>query len=63
MKKITLPRDEFMTTTEVATAFRVGPNTVLRWAKAGTLDFRRTPGGHYRYRRADVLAFMNGEPR
>jgi excisionase family DNA binding protein len=63
VKKITLPRDEFMTTTEVAAAFRVDRNTVLRWAKTGTLPSARTPGGHRRYRRADVLAYMNGEPR
>ena len=63
MKKITLPGDEFLTTAEVARALRVDRNTVLRWAKAGTLDSRRTPGGHRRYRRADVLAYLNGDPR
>jgi len=63
VKKITLPGDEFMTTTEVAETFRMNRNTVLRWAKAGTLPSSLTPGGHRRYRRADVQALMNGDPR
>jgi excisionase family DNA binding protein len=63
VKKITLAAAEFMTTAEVAETFRVDRNTVLRWAKTGTLPSARTPGGHRRYRRADVLAYMNGEPQ
>jgi excisionase family DNA binding protein len=63
VKKITLPGDEFLTTAEVAAVFRVDRNTVLRWAGAGALPSSRTPGGHRRYRRADVLAYMNGDPR
>jgi excisionase family DNA binding protein len=59
VKKITLARDEFMTTAEVADAFRVDRNTVLRWARDGHIPSVRTPGGHRRYRRADVLAYMN----
>jgi excisionase family DNA binding protein len=61
VKKITLAAAESMTTAEVAEAFRVDRNTVLRWAKAGSLPSARTPGGHRRYRRADVLAYMNGD--
>jgi excisionase family DNA binding protein len=63
VKKITLAAAEFMTTAEVADAFRVDRNTVLRWAKAGTLPSALTPGGHRRYRRTDVLAYMNGDPQ
>ena len=49
------PHDELMTTAEVARAFRVDPKTVGTWAKAGRLgEVFRTPGGHNRYRRAEV---------
>lgn len=32
----------------------VDPTTVARWADTGVLPFFRTPGGHRRFRRADV---------
>ncbi len=49
-----------MTPTEVAALFRVDPKTVTRWAKAGKLSDVTTPGGHHRFRRAEVLALLNG---
>lgn len=45
---------ELMSPGEVASAFRVDPKTVTRWAKAGKLNCIRTLGGHRRYRRAEV---------
>ena len=41
----------------------VDPKTVTRWARAGKLDAIRTPGGHRRYRKVDVLAIMTGDYR
>lgn len=43
---------------EVATLFRVDPKTVSRWALAGLLPSLRTPGGHHRFRDADVRALF-----
>lgn len=52
---------ELMTPAEVASAFRVNPKTVYRWARAGKLTSVRTLGNHRRYRRAEVEAIMRGE--
>lgn len=43
-----------MTPGEVADMFGVDPRTVTRWANAGKLHPLRTPGGHRRYRAAEV---------
>ena len=61
----TMPGDAeaLMTPAEVATAFRVDPQTVSRWAKAGKLTSVRTPGGHRRYRAGEVQALLNGSTR
>jgi predicted site-specific integrase-resolvase len=40
--------------------FRVDPKTVARWAGAGRLTPIRTPGGHRRYREAEVLSLRVG---
>ncbi len=53
--------DPFMTPGEVARLFRVDPKTVTRWAKAGKLNSIRTPGGHSRFRRSDIMALMKGD--
>jgi excisionase family DNA binding protein len=52
--------DELLTPSEVAAILFVDPKTVTRWARAGKLDAIRTPGGHRRYLRSDVLAIMTG---
>lgn len=54
------PGPELMTPAEVATAFRVDPRTVVRWADEGKLPSVRTLGGHRRYRTAQVHALLNG---
>ena len=53
---------DLMTPAEVATAFRVDPKTVTRWAKAGKLSSIRTLGGHRRYHGAEVRAHLAGKP-
>jgi excisionase family DNA binding protein len=52
---ITKP-ERLLTPSEVAAIFRVDPKTVTRWANAGRLTSIRTPGGHRRYREAEVRA-------
>lgn len=43
-----------LTPGEVASLFRVDPKTVTRWAAAGRIGSIRTPGGHRRFREAEV---------
>jgi excisionase family DNA binding protein len=50
---------DLMTPAEVAALLRVDPKTVTRWARAGRLSSLRTPGGHRRYLKSEVLAFLN----
>ena len=51
-----------MTAAEVAIAFRVDRKTVTRWAKEGGLPSFRTPGGHLRFRAAEIRALLQPEP-
>ena len=53
--------DRLLTPGEVAALFRVDPKTVTRWAAAGRLSSIRTPGGHRRFREAEVRALLEGE--
>ncbi len=43
---------------DVAAICRVGTATVGRWARAGRIASFRTPGGHRRYHREDVIAML-----
>jgi len=52
--------EPLLTPGEVATMFRVDPKTVTWWAKTGRLTSIRTPGGHRRYRQAEVRALLAG---
>ena len=45
---------------EVAALLFVDPKTVTRWAQAGKLNSFRTPGGHRRYLKSDILALVSG---
>lgn len=38
---------------------QVHPDTIRRAVKAGRLPFTKTPGGQYRFNRADVLALLS----
>ena len=55
-------RERLLSPGEVATLFRVDPKTVTRWAAAGRISSIRTPGGHRRFREAEVRALLAGEP-
>ena len=54
--------EPLLTPAEVAAMFRVDTKTVTRWADAGKLTFRRTPGGHRRYLEHEIRALLNGQP-
>ena len=52
------------TTFEAAKLCHVSPLSIINWVNAGRLSAFRTPGGHRRIRREDLVAFMreNGLP-
>lgn len=55
--------ERLLTPGEVAEMFRVHAKTVTRWAAAGRITSIRTPGGHRRFREAEVRALLAGTPR
>lgn len=57
------PPDILMTPAEVARLFKVDPKTVTRWAQRNQLPSIRTPGGHHRFRRSDVMAIYEADTR
>src|SRR5262245_63535257 len=52
------------TTFETARLCQVSPLSIINWVNAGRLAAFRTPGGHRRIRRDDLVRFMreNGMP-
>ena len=55
--------DDLLTPDEIADTYKVSRQTIGRWARAGTLPTAaRTPGGHRRFRRADVERVFTGSP-
>lgn len=50
------PDDDLLRPREVAEMFGVRTTTIARWAREGVLASLFTPGGHRRYRRADIVA-------
>ncbi|MFO7266234.1 MAG: helix-turn-helix domain-containing protein [Limnochordales bacterium] len=51
-------KDRWLTLSDVAAMLGVHEGTVRRWADSGRLPSYRTPGGHRRFRREDVIAFL-----
>jgi excisionase family DNA binding protein len=51
---------DLLTPGEVANFLRVDPKTVTRWARQGRLTSIRTPGGHRRYKLAELNALRAG---
>jgi excisionase family DNA binding protein len=51
---MTLQPEPLMTPAEVAALFRVDPKTVTRWAITGRITSVKTPGGHRRFREAEI---------
>ena len=48
----------FLTTQTVAQMLETGTTTVQRWVDAGELKAFKTPGGHRRIKRGDLLNFL-----
>ena len=53
------PEPELLRPNQVARLFGVDPKTVTRWAATGKLPYVMTPGGHRRYRRDVVFAYLH----
>jgi excisionase family DNA binding protein len=50
--------DGLLTVQQAAELAQVSASTIVNWADKGALPVRRTPGGHRRFRRADVEAVI-----
>jgi excisionase family DNA binding protein len=48
--------DDWLNLSEAAELLGVHPSTIRAWTDRGELPYQRTPGGHRRFRRADVEA-------
>lgn len=62
LRRTPAPAPSLMTPGEVAKVFRVDPKTVTRWATAGKLRHTRTPGGHVRFYRDEIMEMVEGTP-
>lgn len=56
------PPSEWVSLGEAARIVGVHPATIRNWAERGELPFRRTPGGHRRFRRADLKQWIATHP-
>lgn len=55
-----MQREELMTSAEVAAMFGVNRSTPVQWAKSGRISAVRTPGGHRRYRKGEIVELLAG---
>jgi excisionase family DNA binding protein len=53
------PTIDLLTPADVAAVLFVDPKTVTRWATAGKINALRTPGGHRRFLRSDVMTLVD----
>ncbi len=53
-----MKQKSIFTTFETAKICRVSPLSIINWVNAGRLPAFRTPGGHRRIRREDLVRFM-----
>lgn len=52
------PTEEWLTLSEAARVLGVHPTTLRRWANNGDIPVRVTPGGHRRFSRNELIAFL-----
>jgi len=52
--------EDLVTTAEACQIFRVSRSTIHRAIKSDKLHPLRTPGGHLRFRRADIEKMLGG---
>src|SRR5215831_3260609 len=55
---VTMKTKSIFTTHEVSRLLQVNPRSVINWIEQDLLASYRTPGGHRRIRREDLLAFL-----
>ena len=58
---MSLDRKDWLSLTEASSMLGVHPTTLRRWADSGSIPCLRTPGGHRRFRTADLVAWMGGK--
>jgi excisionase family DNA binding protein len=58
---MSLDEREWLSLTEAGKLLGVHPTTLRRWVDAGDVPHFRTPGGHRRFRTADLAAWMEGK--
>ncbi len=58
MAASTNPNKDIFTTHEVSKLLQVNPRSVINWIEQDLLNSYRTPGGHRRISREDLLAFL-----
>ena len=51
--------DSLLTSYQVGSILQVNPSSINKWVKDGRIPAFRTPGGHRRFRAADVVAFLS----
>lgn len=56
------PASEWVSLGEAARIVGVHPATIRNWAERGELPYRRTPGGHRRFRRTDLKQWIATHP-
>ena len=52
---------DWLSLTEASEFLGVHATTLRRWADAGSIPYLRTPGGHRRFRTANLAAWMEGK--
>lgn len=52
---------EWVSLGEAAKVLGVHPATIRNWADRGELPYRRTPGGHRRFRRVDLIQWADSQ--
>lgn len=56
-----MENSKYMRPFEVAALFEVHPRTVARWADRGKFTAVKTPGGHRRYIREEVVELAEND--
>ena len=57
---MSVDQKDWLSLSEASALLGVHPTTLRRWADAGDVPCLRTPGGHRRFRTADLLAWAQG---
>ena len=53
-----ISKEQLLTPSEAAILLSVSPTTIRLWAQNGRLSFVKTPGGHRRFNRDEILSLL-----